>query len=115
MGLFDNISGALGGIVNSVAPNLVQDMIQKALGGTGLEGVLGQLQSAGLGEQVSSWLGNGANLPVSVDQLKSVISEEQIKEFAGKFGLSTDTIFAQLSEHLPGLVDKLSPNGKLEA
>jgi uncharacterized protein YidB (DUF937 family) len=75
---------------------------------------LDKLQQSGLGPQVSSWLGDGKNLPITADQLKAALGNEQIQQIAADFGLPMDKILATVAEHLPAIVDKLSPNGKLQ-
>jgi uncharacterized protein YidB (DUF937 family) len=62
---------------------------------------------------VQSWLGNGANLPVSPDQLRAALGSPQVAELAQHFGVSPDAALKLLSEHLPGIIDKASPNGNL--
>jgi uncharacterized protein YidB (DUF937 family) len=97
--------GGLGGMLGQVLGNT--DM--RSLGG-----LLDQLQKSGLGPQVSSWLGNGANLPVSVDQLRNALGDDTIRQISQTLGLPVDQLLNQLSQHLPATVDKLSPNGTLE-
>lgn len=72
------------------------------------------LQKGGLDTQVKSWLGNGANLPVTADQLKAVLGNSQIQDFARQLGLPVDALLKMLAEQLPGIVDKASPNGVLQ-
>jgi uncharacterized protein YidB (DUF937 family) len=74
---------------------------------------LQQLQRSGLGPQVASWLGNGANMPVTVDQLRQALGDEHVRQLAAALGLPVDQLLAQLSQHLPATVDHLSPNGTL--
>jgi uncharacterized protein YidB (DUF937 family) len=118
MGLFDELagkalsmlggseegsSGLIGGILEMVAPN--------SSGGIG--GLLQSFQDQGLGDTVSSWIGNGENLPISAEQIQSVLGSEKIQNLASQFGMSGDDLSSMLSQHLPGLVDKLTPNGTL--
>jgi len=77
-------------------------------------GLLQQLQKSGLGPQVSSWLGNGANLPISVDQLRAALGDDNVRQIAAQLGIPVDQILGQLSQHLPATIDKMSPNGTLE-
>ena len=77
-------------------------------------GLLQQLEKSGLGPQVSSWLGNGANLPVSVDQLRVALGDEHVRQLAASFGIPVDQLLGQLSQHLPAAVDQMSPHGTLE-
>jgi uncharacterized protein YidB (DUF937 family) len=97
--------GGLGGILGQVLANT-------DLGSLG--GLLDQLQKSGLGPQVSSWLGNGANLPVSVDQLRQALGDDTIRQISASLGIPIDQLLNQLSQHLPATVDKLSPSGTLE-
>jgi uncharacterized protein YidB (DUF937 family) len=79
----------------------------------GLNGLVAQLQQGGLNEQVKSWLGNGANMHVTPDQLKAALSNDQVKQIAAHFGIPVDAALKMLAEHLPTTVDQASPNGKL--
>jgi uncharacterized protein YidB (DUF937 family) len=95
----------------------LSDILSQVLGKTDLGsigGLLQQLQQSGLGPQVASWLGNGANLPVSVDQLKDALGDQHLRQLATQLGLPVDQLLGQLSQHLPGAVDHMSPHGTLE-
>jgi uncharacterized protein YidB (DUF937 family) len=79
----------------------------------GLGGLLNKLQQGGLGNVTNSWVGSGQNQPVSPGQLGSALGPSIIRMLAQKSGLSEEEITKQLSQILPGIVDKLTPNGKL--
>ena len=118
MGLLDDIGGALKGMLGQEAAGAMPAMISAALAKTdlgNLGGIVTQLQQGGLGGQVASWLGNGANLPVSADQLRSALGSEQVRELAGHLGLPVDQALEMLSAHLPNIVDQASPNGQLSS
>jgi uncharacterized protein YidB (DUF937 family) len=109
--------GALSGMLGQVEAAAVPALISAALSKTNLgnlNGLVAQLQQGGLGSQVSSWLGNGANLPVSADQLRSALGNQQVQELAQHFGLPVDKALALLAEHLPSVVDNASPDGVLQ-
>ncbi|NVN93127.1 MAG: DUF937 domain-containing protein [Desulfuromonadales bacterium] len=93
-------SGLLGGIIGSLAPG-------------GLGGLLQSFQEKGLGDTVASWVGTGENLPISADQIQSVLGSETIQNLASNFGISTDEISSLIAQHLPGAVDTLTPDGSL--
>ena len=116
MGLFDelggSLKGALGAAAAAAAPALISAVLAKTQFGD-LSGLVNQLQQGGLDGQVKSWLGNGANLPVTADQLKAVLGNDQVKQIAAHFDLSTDDALKFLAEHLPTTVDQASPNGVL--
>ena len=81
----------------------------------GISGLAEAFQQKGLGQIVSSWIGTGRNLPVSPDQLQQVLGNEQIQAFAQKAGIAPEAASSQLAEMLPGVVDKLTPNGEAPA
>jgi len=97
----DSSSGLMGGIVDMLAPK----------GSGGLGGLLQSFQEKGFGDKVSSWVGNGENLPISADQIQSVLGNETIQNIASKFGISGDDISSMLAQYLPGTIDKLTPDG----
>ena len=79
----------------------------------GLGGLVDKLQKGGLGDVVNSWVGHGQNQPVSTNQLGSALGPDIIKTLAQRSGLSEEELIRQLSQALPGLVDKLTPHGRL--
>src|SRR5262249_57474420 len=79
----------------------------------GLGGLLDKLQKGGLGNVVNSWVGSGQNQPVSPGQLGPALGPDIIKALAQRSGLSEEDLIRQLSQALPGLVDKLTPHGRL--
>jgi uncharacterized protein YidB (DUF937 family) len=78
-----------------------------------LGGLLNKLQQGGLGNETKSWVGSGQNQPVSPGQLGSALGSNIIKTLAQRSGLSEDELTKQLSQFLPGVIDKLTPNGRL--
>jgi uncharacterized protein YidB (DUF937 family) len=79
----------------------------------GLGGLLDKLQKGGLGNAANSWVGSSQNQPVSHGQLGSALGPDIIKTLADRSGLSEEELTKQLSQVLPGLVDKLTPQGRL--
>jgi uncharacterized protein YidB (DUF937 family) len=79
----------------------------------GLGGLLKKLDQGGLADQTKSWVGTGQNQPVSPGQIGSALGPNIIKTVSQMTGIPEDQLTKQLSQFLPGLVDKLTPNGKL--
>jgi len=75
--------------------------------------LLDKLQKGGLGNAINSWIGSGQNQPVSPGQLGSALGPDIIKTIAQRSGLSEEEVVKQLSQVLPGVVDKLTPQGRL--
>ena len=115
MGLLDSLG--LGGVVGQVEQAAMPALIQAVLAKTNLgdlSGIVSKLQQGGLATQVQSWLGNGANMSVTADQLRAALGNEQVKQIAQHLGLPIDQALSMLSQHLPDMVDKASPNGVLQ-
>lgn len=79
----------------------------------GLPGLVGMFEQAGLGHIVQSWIGNGQNQPVSPDQLQRVLGEGRVNDMAGQAGMERGDFLSQLSQHLPEVVNGMTPEGKL--
>ncbi|MDR3464413.1 MAG: YidB family protein [Xanthobacteraceae bacterium] len=118
MGIFDELSnspafkGALGQLEAAVVPVVLSEVLGNGSQG-GLSAIVAKLQQSGLGAQVSSWLGNGENMPITADQLKQVLSNDQVKQLAAKFGIPVDQVLDVLAKQLPASVDHASPTGSL--
>ena len=110
MGLFDHLKGAL----ESEALPVMLNTLLAQTPYHDLNGLLAALQNGGLGPQVKSWLGNGQNLPITADQLKAVLGNAQVQDFARRLGLPVDEMLKLLAQYLPEIVDKASPNGVLQ-
>jgi uncharacterized protein YidB (DUF937 family) len=80
---------------------------------SGLGGLLRQFQKTGHADVIDSWIGPGLNLSVSPGQLGSALGPDVVKSLAQKSGLSEQDLMAQLADILPGVVDKLTPAGRL--
>lgn len=84
-----------------------------ALGGLGgLGGLINAFQRNGMGDQMQSWIGTGQNMPISPDQLQQVLGQGTLGQIAQQLGLSPQASASGLSELLPQLIDRLTPNGQ---
>jgi uncharacterized protein YidB (DUF937 family) len=122
MGLLDGMLGQVVGQVlgggqtagqggNNPLMGIVMSLIQQ---NGGLGGLLQKFQQAGLSEQAASWVSTGANQPVDASQIGAALGGSDLGALAAKFGLSTDQVSGSLAEMLPQVIDKLTPNGKVE-
>src|SRR5271156_5579384 len=114
LGLGDTLKGALGQVEAAAVPALVNAVLAKTQYHD-LNGLVAALQKGGLGPQVQSWLGSGGNMPITEDQLKAVLGNSQVQDFARQLGLPVDATLKILAQYLPELVDKASPNGTLQS
>ena len=109
MGLLDSLKGVL---ESEGLPALLNTVLAQTQY-RDLPGLVTALEKGGLGPQVQSWLGSGQNMPVTADQLKAVLGNSQIQEFARHLGLPVDETLNELAKYLPEIIDKASPNGVL--
>ncbi|MCX7204887.1 MAG: YidB family protein [Proteobacteria bacterium] len=112
MGLIDQLAGQLlGG--KELPEGLVQSLSGVLEQQGGISGLVAKFQNGGLSELVQSWVGTGANLPVSSEQIQSVLGSEAVASVAEKLGIDPTEAAGKISEYLPQLVDKLTPNGEI--
>ena len=117
MGFLDGLENeALGKVMGStsspMATALLQ-LIQNQPGG--LQGMVQSFHEKGLGGVVSSWVGSGQNMPITADQIHQVLGSDQVKALAARAGISPDQAGSAIAQLLPGIVDKLTPNGEVPA
>ena len=115
MGLFDQVVGALAGGQsggNAALLESVMQLINNPQTG-GLAGLVQSFQQGGLGEIVNSWVSTGKNLPISAEQIQSVLGGSSLQDIAAKLGVGQQQASGSLAELLPQIVDQLTPNGQL--
>jgi uncharacterized protein YidB (DUF937 family) len=112
MGLLDSLKSAVGG---GGQQNDLMSMVMNLVAGQsgGLNGLISQFTSKGLGDVIGSWVGTGQNQPISANQIHDVLGADTIKNMASKLGMDSNALSGQLSNLLPQVVDKLTPNGKI--
>jgi uncharacterized protein YidB (DUF937 family) len=106
MGLFDSVLNGLGDQAASGLGDLL-----RAQGG--VEGLAERFGGAGMASQVQSWIGTGANINISPEQIAQVLGSGPIAEFASKLGISPEQASETLAGLLPEAVDRLTPNGQV--
>jgi uncharacterized protein YidB (DUF937 family) len=79
----------------------------------GLGGLLDRFRQSGQGKVADSWVGHGPNEPVSPGQVGTALGPNILKTLAERSGMSEEELLKQLSQVLPGVVDKLTPQGRL--
>lgn len=115
MGLLDSVAGAMLGKLGGEQGGMAQIAIDLFNQNGGLSGVLDKFKQGGLADAAASWVGKGENMPISADQIASVLGNGQLAEMAAKFGINPETLSAQIAQHLPSVVDKLTPDGEVPA
>lgn len=113
MGLLDSLLGTFtGGGAQGQNP-LLAAALQLIQQNGGLPGIIGKFQQGGYGSQIGSWVGTGANLPISGGQLQEVLGSGAIGQIAQQLGLSHGDASSGLAQVLPQLIDKMTPTGQV--
>lgn len=115
MGLFDSLAkNALGSMLGGSSKQDPAAMLSGLLNDAGgLNGLMSQFQKAGFGDEFSSWVGTGQNQPITADQMQNAVGAETIQQLASKVGMNVNTVLPLLSQFLPQIIDKLTPNGRI--
>jgi len=79
----------------------------------GMMDLVQQFRGAGRSDAVDSWVAPGENRAVSPDDLSEVLTEQQIAFLTRRTGLSRQELLKGLSDQLPQVVDRLTPDGRL--
>ncbi len=103
---------ALSQLEGAVLPVVLSEVLGSG-GQGGLSAIVAKLQQSGFGDQVKSWIGNGANLPITAEQLQQVLGSDVVKQLAARFNIPVDQLAQILAHQLPKAVDGASPNGSL--
>ena len=126
MGLLDDVIGAaLGksgsGLSSPIAMALMALLAsrmsasaqtpQGSLGGLGA--LIDRFRNNGFEDAINSWVGTGQNQAISPGQLRQALGQETVEDLSQRTGLPHGDLLSQLSNILPGVVDRLTPNGQL--
>jgi len=111
MGLLDNLENMAEAKVAGSNPAAagILEMIQNHPGG--LNGLVQAFHQNGLGGLVNSWVSTGQNQAATSEQIQQVLGSGQVQALAQKLGISPDLAASTISQLLPTVVDKLTPNG----
>lgn len=109
MGLFEQIMGAVAGDKMKQFQSVI-DWVENQ---GGLTGMMAKFNEQGLGAIVSSWIGEGENLPVDASQLSQVFGPLNIQELAQNIDLDPQSTTDLIAKYLPRIVDGATPNGEI--
>jgi len=101
-----NSDDATTGLDAGSIASAIGGLLQNSEGGLDLSTFVSGLSENGLGEIVGSWLGNGENASISMDQVTALLGSDKVSEFASQLGLSQESAATALADALPQVVDK---------
>ena len=129
-GLGDILGGLLGGKPGAVPPgakpsgglgNLLPGGLGGLLGGAaagsvlsgGLGNLIKELQDGGHGRVAQSWVGTGVNEEITPNDLAHTLGDDTLASLSQQTGIGREDLLAGLSQHLPDLINQLTPHGRL--
>jgi uncharacterized protein YidB (DUF937 family) len=125
-GLGSILGGLLGGRASGATTGAgLQDLMKGGLGGLlagatagsvvsgGLGNLMKEFQDRGYGNVAQSWIGTGPNQAITPHDLESALGGETLDTIAQQAGMSRSELLSGLSNHLPELVDQLTPDGRV--
>ncbi len=91
----------------------IMDALSGLTSGEGFDvgAIADKLKEGGLGDQVTSWLGDGENAAVSADDMTNALGADKVSEMASKLGVDSSSAAETLSQAVPALMDKMSSGG----
>jgi uncharacterized protein YidB (DUF937 family) len=104
--------GGLGGVLGGMLGGGETGGMGGGLGG-GLGGLLEQFQRNGHGDAMQSWIGTGPNRSIEPHQLGEALGPDTLSELSRRTGLPHHDLLSELSRVMPGVVDQLTPHGRL--
>lgn len=110
MGLLDNVIGSLAG--SGQGQNQLLQLVTGLIAQHGgIEGVVKKFAAHGMGEQAQQWVGTGPNPPITGNQVQQVFGNDTVEQVASQLGVPPTQAAGGLAALLPGVIDKLTPNG----
>jgi uncharacterized protein YidB (DUF937 family) len=110
-------AGPSGGGLGSLIPGGLGGLLAGGAAGSVISGGLGdllkQLQQNGHGETANSWVSPGPNKQIAPGDLANALGADQINSLMSQSGLSRDELLSGLSQHLPEVINHLTPDGRL--
>jgi len=106
-------AGGLGGLLQSGLGGLLGGAAAGGVLSGGLNDLLKQFEQNGQGDVAKSWVGTGPNKAIAPNDLANALGSDRINHLMQVSGMSRDDLLNGLSQQLPGVVDQLTPGGRV--
>ena len=102
--------GGLAGVLRTIfgGGSVPGPVLSRGVGNT-----VQDFERSGHGEIARSWVGRGQNRSITPENLEGALGEDGIRDLMQQTGMERDELLATLSEHLPRVIDHLTPEGRL--
>lgn len=113
MGILDSLTGQAGAGGSGKQSMLISALMAILASQGGISGLIQKFNSSGLGDIVNSWVSPGANKSLTPQQVQQGLGQDTIDQLAAQTGMGHEDIKSHLSQVLPQVVDRLTPNGQV--
>lgn len=79
----------------------------------GLDGLMDRFRQGGLGDVMDSWIGSGHNRSIPGNRLAEALGPDTVDTLERQTGMGRDDLLAELAKALPGVIDALTPQGRM--
>jgi uncharacterized protein YidB (DUF937 family) len=102
--------GGLAGVLRTIfgGGSVSGPVLSRGVGNT-----VQDFERSGHGDIARSWVERGQNRSITPDKLEGALGEDGIRDLMQQTGMERDELLATLSEHLPSVIDHLTPEGRL--
>lgn len=112
------MGGMLGGGLGAMLPALLPAILgmlggKSGAGQSGMHQLVDTMHAKGMGDVAQSWVGTGANQPITAAQVEQLLTPEQLAQLAASSGLPQDQVSQGVAAVLPDVVNTLTPEGGL--
>jgi uncharacterized protein YidB (DUF937 family) len=90
---------------------LPDQVIGAAIQPGGLDILIDQFKKNGFEDVINSWIGKGQNQAISPTELRRPWARR--RDLSRQVGTPQEDLVSQRSRYLPGVIDQLTPNGRL--
>ena len=114
-GMLGGSGGGLGGGLGGMGGGMggLGGLLAGMGGLGGLGSLVNSFSRSGHGDVIDSWIGPGENRHIDLHQLNEALGPETVDQLSQETGLPQQDLLAELSSMLPGVVDKLTPQGRM--
>jgi uncharacterized protein YidB (DUF937 family) len=108
------LGGMLGrGVGGGIGGAVLGHLMNNRVGAGGIADLVDRFRGAGLGGHAESWVSSGPNQPIAPQELERVFEPGQLDAWSQQTGMDRGGLLGMLSQALPGLVDGLTPHGRM--
>jgi uncharacterized protein YidB (DUF937 family) len=105
--------GQQAGAANSPLASILGSLLANNGPAGGLGGLMEAFQRNGQGDVLGSWIGSGQNAPISPDALGKVLGPDVLSKLGAQAGgVPQGDLLGSLAQILPGVIDKMTPQGQ---